>query len=69
MAYVFILICGPSMLPAILAITLHNGAILSFLTSNNADLMLRPDAPKRYFDRYTYLFLPQFTANFWLFIL
>ena len=34
LAYVFILIYGPSMLPAILAITLHNGAILSFLTSN-----------------------------------
>ena len=69
LAYVFILIYGPSMLPAILAITLHNGAILSFLTSNNADLIkLRSDAPKRHFDRYTYLVLPRVYGQFLAFL-
>jgi hypothetical protein len=35
-----------SMLPAILAIGLHNGAILSYLTGGNADLVnLRFDVP------------------------
>ena len=39
LAFVFVQLWGPSMLPAVWAILLHNGAILAFLTSNNADLV------------------------------
>ena len=39
LAYILVQLWGPSMLPAVWAILLHNGAILAFLTSNNADLV------------------------------
>ena len=48
LAYILVQLWGPSMLPAVWAILLHNGAILGFLCSNNADLVqLRIDAPRR----------------------
>ena len=57
------------MLPAIWAIMLHNGAILAFLVSNNADLIKLPsDAPKRHIDRYFYLVLPKIYGQFLAFL-
>lgn len=65
LAYVFVLLWGPSMLPAIAAITLHNGAILAFLVSQRADLtLLRPDLPRRRLDRYLYESLPRLYGPF-----
>lgn len=47
LAYLFLQIFGPSMLPAILALGLHNGAIIAHLLGRQAaDLTLRPDAPR-----------------------
>jgi len=69
LAYIFILLWGPSMLPAIWAIMLHNSAILAFLASNNADLIKLPsDAPKRHIDRYFYLVLPKIYGQFLAFL-
>ncbi|WP_265500926.1 PhnE/PtxC family ABC transporter permease [Paracoccus beibuensis] len=47
LAYLFLQVWGPSMLPAILALGLHNGAIIGHLLGRQAEgLTLRPDAPK-----------------------
>lgn len=47
LAYLFLQIFGPSMLPAILALGLHNGAIIAHLLGRQAGgLVLRPDAPR-----------------------
>ncbi len=60
LAYLFLQMLGPSMLPAILAISLHNGAILTHLSANNAHgVTLRPDAPQKRTDRYFYELLPR----------
>lgn len=60
LAYVFVQLFGPSMLPAILAISLHNAAILAYLTARHADAIeLRVDAPSRRGDRFGYEVLPR----------
>ncbi|MGZ3218249.1 PhnE/PtxC family ABC transporter permease [Paracoccus sp. T5] len=47
LAYLFLQVFGPSMLPAILALGLHNGAIIGHLLGRQAaTLALRPDAPR-----------------------
>ncbi|MCZ6680920.1 MAG: ABC transporter permease [Candidatus Poribacteria bacterium] len=69
LAYIFVQLWGPSMLPAVWAILLHNGAILAFLSSNNADLiLLRLDAPRRRIDRYLYEILPRVYGQFLAFL-
>ncbi len=69
MAYAFLQMWGPSMLPAILAITLHNGAILAYLTGKNADLVdLRMDAPCKRRNRYLFEILPRVYGQFLAFL-
>ena len=66
LAYLFLQMFGPSMLPAILALSLHNGAIIANLIGRQAnDLMrtLRPDTP-RGFDLYFYEMLPRLYGPF-----
>jgi phosphonate transport system permease protein len=47
LAYLLLQLMGPSMLPAIIALSLHNGAIVGYLLGRQADqLALRVDAPK-----------------------
>jgi phosphonate transport system permease protein len=46
LAYLLLQLMGPSMLPAIIALSLHNGAIIGYLLGRQADqLPLRADAP------------------------
>jgi len=46
LAYLLLQLMGPSMLPAIIALSLHNGAIIGYLLGRQADqLTLRADAP------------------------
>lgn len=69
LAYVLVQLWGPSMLPAVWAILLHNGAILAFLTSNNADLVpLRIDAPRKRMERYFFEILPRVYGQFLAFL-
>ncbi len=69
LAFIFVQLWGPSMLPAVWAILLHNGAILAFLTSNNADLVsLQLDAPRKRLDRYFYEILPRVYGQFLAFL-
>jgi phosphonate transport system permease protein len=48
LAYLLLQLMGPSMLPAIIALSLHNGAIVGYLLGRQTDgLTFRADAPKR----------------------
>ena len=68
LAFVFLLLWGPSMLPAIAALTLHNGAIIGHLLSRHADaLALRPDTP-RGLNRYFFEVLPRLYGQFLAFL-
>ncbi|PON16136.1 ABC transporter permease [Candidatus Entotheonella serta] len=69
LAYVGIQLWGPSMLPAVVAISLHNGAILAYLSGQNADLVtLTADASKRQLNRYFYEILPRVYGQFLAFL-
>ena len=68
LAYMLLVPLGPSMLPAILALALHNGAIIGHLTGRHTDqLMLRPDAP-RGLNLYGYEVLPRVYGQFLAFL-
>ena len=59
LAYMLLQLWGPSMLPAIVALALHNGAIVGHLTGRFTEtLSLRADAPTG-IDRYAYEVLPR----------
>jgi phosphonate transport system permease protein len=47
LAYVLLQLLGPSMLPAVIALAVHNGAIVGYLMGRHADTLdYRADAPK-----------------------
>ena len=65
MAYVLLQLLGPSTLPAILALGLHNGGIIAFLLGRHADgLNYRRDAPRRRLDLYAYETMPRLYGQF-----
>lgn len=69
LAYIFLQLWGPSMLPAIFALFLHNGSILAHLTSRNVDLMQLPfDASRSRLNRYFYEVLPRCYGQFLAFL-
>lgn len=66
LAYVLLQIFGPSMLPAVLALGFHNGAIIAHLLGRQSAGLtsnLRLDAPKG-FALYTWELLPRIWGNF-----
>ncbi|MEM9682672.1 MAG: ABC transporter permease, partial [Pseudomonadota bacterium] len=59
LAFVLLQLWGPSMLPAIVALALHNGAIIGHLIGRYTETVtLRPDAP-RGVNRYAYEVVPR----------
>jgi phosphonate transport system permease protein len=65
LAFVLLQILGPSMLPAIIALALHNGAIIAHLMGRqSSDLTIRPDAP-RGLNFWAWELFPRLTGNFW----
>ena len=63
-AYVLLQLLGPSMLPAVIALALHNGGIVGFLMGRHADgLPLRADSP-RGLDLYCYETVPRLYGQF-----
>ncbi len=63
LAFLFLQLWGPSMLPAIVALTLHNGGIIAHLVGRFTEgIALRDDAP-RGIARYGYELLPRVYPN------
>ncbi len=60
LAYLLLQFWGPSMLPAVIALALHNGAIVGHLVGRQTEtLRLRLDLPRRRTDRYFFEVLPR----------
>ena len=69
LAYIFIQLWGPSMLPALVALSLHNGAILGFLSSKNSNLIrLELDATHKRINLFFYEILPRIFGQFLAFL-
>jgi phosphonate transport system permease protein len=67
--YVLLQLLGPSMLPAIIALSVHNGAIVGYLMGRHADaLSYRPDAPKG-LNLYCYETVPRLYGQFLAYVL
>ena len=65
LAFIFLQIFGASMLPAVLALALHNGAIIAHLAGRQAEgLVLRPDAP-RGLTLWAWELFPRLSGTFW----
>ena len=59
LAYLLLQLVGPSMLPAIIALSIHNGGIVAYLMGRHADaLTYRADAPAG-LDLYAYEMVPR----------
>lgn len=74
LAFIGLIFFGPSLLPGILAIGLHNGAILAHLLGRYSnEVSLRDDVPKggvqAWLGRYCYEFLPRVYGQFLAFTL
>lgn len=69
MAYVLLQVLGPSMLPAIVALAVHNGGIVGYLMGRQADdLEMRRDAPKG-LDLYAYEAVPRLYGQYLAYML
>jgi len=63
LAFIFLLILGPSGLPVVLALALHNGGLVAFLIANQSEhLTLRLDAPKG-INRFFYELTPRLYSH------
>jgi phosphonate transport system permease protein len=69
LVYVLLQLLGPSMLPAIIALSVHNGAIVGYLMGRHADALdYRPDAP-RGLNLYSYETVPRLYGQFLAYVL
>ncbi len=65
LAYLFLQMFGPSMLPAALALMLHNGAIISFLIGQQVnEIDLRPNVTKKRNELYLLKYCLEYTLSF-----
>jgi phosphonate transport system permease protein len=68
LAYILLQLWGPSMLPAVVALALHNGGIIGHLIGRQSSFIrLRPDAPTG-LNRYTYELVPRVYRSFLAFL-
>ncbi len=69
LAYILLQLIGPSMLPAVIALSLHNGGIVAYLMGRHADALdYRPDAPSGV-DLYAYETVPRLYGQFLAYVL
>lgn len=69
LAYLCLQLLGPSMLPAIIALALHNAGIVAYLMGRHADAIpYRADAP-RGLDLYAYETVPRLYGQFLAYLL
>ncbi|MEI6858509.1 MAG: ABC transporter permease [Shewanella sp.] len=62
-AFIFMMLLGPSMLPAMLALALHNGALIAYLTVKQSDKLEVSAHYNAKLDGYCYEILPQIYPN------
>ena len=62
-AYIFMLLLGPSMLPAILALAIHNGALIAYLVARQSASTVYSQHFNGKFDGYAYDVLPRIYPN------
>ncbi|MDY6797471.1 MAG: ABC transporter permease [Pseudomonadota bacterium] len=68
LAYILLQLWGPSMLPAVVALALHNGGIIGHLIGRQTNgIRLRPDAPVG-FRRYSWELVPRIYRSFLAFL-
>ena len=68
LVYIFLQLWGPSMLPAIVALALHNGAIIGHLLGRYSDeIRLRPDSSTGV-NRYAFEIVPRMYGQFLAFL-
>ncbi len=68
LAFILLMLWGPSMLPAVIALALHNGAIIGHLIGRYSDgIRLRINAPKG-LNRYAYEVVPRVYNQFLAFL-
>ncbi len=68
LAYILLQLWGPSMLPAVVALALHNGGIIGHLIGRQTNAIeLRPDAPTG-FTRYSWELVPRVYRSFLAFL-
>jgi len=69
LAYIFLQLFGPSMLPAALALMLHNGSIIGHLIGNEANLIvLGPDKTQKSINLYFFEIMPRVYNQFLAFL-
>jgi len=69
LAYLFLQIWGASMLPAVLALALHNGAIVGFIMGQQTnELKLRLDTTKKKIELFGFEVLPRIYSSFLAFL-
>jgi len=69
LAYLFLQIWGPSMLPAVVALSLHNGAIIGHIMGNQSnELVLRPDVTTKKIELYSFEVIPRIYGSFLAFL-
>lgn len=64
LAFVFMLLLGPSMLPAIIALALHNSGLMVFLMARQSDDIIVPLTYRPRLDHYSYMVLPVIYPHF-----
>jgi phosphonate transport system permease protein len=64
LAFVFMMLLGPSMLPAIIALALHNSGLMVFLMARQADTVAVPITYQPRIDHYAYLVIPRIYPHF-----
>jgi len=62
--FIFLILLGPSMLPAIIALTLHNGAIIGHLLGKQSDTLASHAIPSKGISRFTYFYVPNMAQRF-----
>ena len=64
LTFIFMMLLGPSMLPAIIALALHNSGLLVFLMARKADSTSVPLSYRPRIDQYSYYVLPSIYPHF-----
>lgn len=64
LAFVLMMLLGPSMLPAIIALALHNSGLMVFLMARQADSVTVPLTYQPRIDQYSYLVIPNLYPHF-----